>query len=104
MRVEGKYTSIGFQGDSLPGIYNYREISERVCTSGQPTKNQFTLIKDAGYRTVINLAPHDAENALEDESGALASLGLRYIHIPVDFANPTQADFDRFVMELQRFL
>jgi protein tyrosine phosphatase (PTP) superfamily phosphohydrolase (DUF442 family) len=26
----------------------------------------------------------------------MAALGLRYIHIPVDFANPTEADFSRF--------
>ena len=32
----------------------------------------------------------------EDEAGVAAGLGLEYIHIPVDFKNPTEGDFSRF--------
>jgi len=92
-----KYTPLKFSKNSLEGIYNYLPIGDSVATSGQPTKAQFQLIKEAGYQTVINLAPHDSDNALADERGLLNEIGLRYVHIPVDFKNPTDQDFQQFV-------
>jgi protein tyrosine phosphatase (PTP) superfamily phosphohydrolase (DUF442 family) len=55
------------------------------------------MIKTAGFNAVVNLAPHSAENALDNEAQIVADLGLEYIHIPVDFRNPTVDDFARFV-------
>lgn len=92
-----KYTRLKLSGDTLAGIYNAHRISERVCTSGQPTEMQFRAIRDAGYEAVINLAPHDAENALRDEASLVTALGLDYTHIPVDFSRPTEKDFQQFV-------
>ncbi len=87
---------VGNKSNSLEDIFNYLPISENFVTSGQPTEEQFSLIKDAGYKEVINLAPHGAENALPDEAGLLNTLGLAYVHIPVDFKNPTEQDFQNF--------
>ena len=84
----------------LRDIYNYRRIDERISTSGQPTVAQFDSIRDAGFTSVVNLAPAGAENALPDEAGVLRGLGLHYVHLPVDFARPTQADFRGFVEAL----
>ena len=81
----------------LQDIYNYRPIDERISTSGQPTEAQFGCIRDAGFTSVINLAPAGAENALPDEAAVLRDLGLHYVHLPVDFARPTQSDFRQFV-------
>lgn len=92
-----KYTRLKVSGDALDSIYNAHCISERVCTSGQPNERQFRAIRDAGYEAVINLAPHDAENALRDEAALVIALGLDYIHIPVDFSRPTEKDFQQFV-------
>lgn len=92
-----KYTRLKVSGDTLAGIYNAHRVSERVFTSGQPTEVQFHAIRDAGYEAVINLAPHDAENALPDEASLVTALGLDYIHIPVDFSRPTEKDFQQFV-------
>ena len=41
------------------------------------------------------------EKALPDEAATVSRLGMTYIHIPVDFQNPTDQDFDQFcaVME-----
>lgn len=92
-----KYTPLTVSQNTLAGIYNSHPISDRVGTSGQPTETQFRLIRDAGYKVVINLAPHDAENALPDEAGLVAALGMDYIHIPVDFSHPSNEDFECFV-------
>ena len=92
-----KWTGISLRANRPDAVYNYHAISDRVHTSGQPTEKQFAAIRDAGFRRVINLAPRGVENALLDEAGTLAALGLEYVHIPVDFRHPTDADFEQFV-------
>ncbi len=92
----GKYTPIEFSSDSLQDIFNYLEISESITTSGQPTEKQFALVKAAGFDNVINLAPHNVENSLANEAGVLSALGINYLHIPVDFGNPTVDNFSEF--------
>jgi protein tyrosine phosphatase (PTP) superfamily phosphohydrolase (DUF442 family) len=82
-------------------IYNFQELSKSIGTSGQPTIEQFTLISEAGYEVVINLALTDTDYALEDEAGVVQDLGMKYIHIPVIWENPTPADFEQFVGVMQ---
>ncbi|MEM1427935.1 MAG: protein tyrosine phosphatase family protein [Pseudomonadota bacterium] len=80
----------------LPGILNWRRLSPRVTTSGQPTEAQLAEIRDLGVTHVINLGPHDNKGALADEAGTVAALGMTYIYLPVDFENPTDRDFEDF--------
>jgi uncharacterized protein (TIGR01244 family) len=77
-------------------IYNWRRLDGRVTTSGQPTEAQLADLQALGVRTVINLGLHSHEKALPDEKAAVEALGMTYLHIPVDFRNPTEADFTRF--------
>ena len=77
-------------------IYNFRRLSPALTTSGQPDEAQFAALRDSGVETVINLALSTSPRALPDEAGTLATLGLRYIHIPVEFTAPTEADFEAF--------
>ncbi len=77
-------------------IYNWRRLDARVTTSGQPTEPQLAGLHDLGIRHVINLGLHSHEKALPDEAASLDRLGMTYIHIPVDFKNPTDQDFTRF--------
>ena len=81
---------------ALDQIFNYFKIDDRISTSGQPSESEFDLIKQAGFQTVVNLAPHGAENSLADEAGLLQRLTLEYVHIPVDFRNPAETDFSAF--------
>ena len=99
-----KHTPLKFSKDNIEGIYNYLPITDGLSTSGQPTEQQFEKIKEAGFKTVINLAPHQAENALANEAEVLRALDLNYIHIPVDFKMPTDADFAAFVSAIQPLL
>ena len=82
-------------------IYNWRRLDDRVTTSGQPTEQQLSDIQALGVRHIVNLGLHTHENALPDEAGSVSRLGMTYIHIPVDFQNPTAEDFAKFcsVME-----
>ena len=82
-------------------IYNWRRLDNRITTSGQPTEEQLADIHALGVRHIVNLGLHTHEKALPDEAASLSRLGMIYIHIPVDFQNPTADDFDQFcaVME-----
>jgi protein tyrosine phosphatase (PTP) superfamily phosphohydrolase (DUF442 family) len=81
----------------VTGVYNYRQVDDRLATSGQPTVGQLGRIGAAGYQTVINLALHDDPRySLPDEPGTVRSLGLEYVHIPVQFSAPTVADLHAF--------
>lgn len=96
-----KHLRLGSRREALADIYNYLQISDTLSTSGQPTEGQLETIRREGFTTVINLAPHSAENALRDEARVVSALGMRYVHIPVDFKHPAQADFERFAGTLQ---
>ena len=82
-------------------IYNWRRLDERVTTSGQPTEPQLADIHTLGVRHIVNLGLHSHEKALPDEAESVNRLSMTYIHIPVDFQNPTDQDFEKFcsVME-----
>jgi len=77
-------------------IANWRRLDARVTTSGQPTMAQLGDIASLGVRHIINLGLHTQAHALPGEAEAVARLGMNYIHIPVDFAVPTEADFTLF--------
>lgn len=92
-----KFTPLKLSKNTLEGIYNYLKVGGSFTTSGQPNEEQFAVIRDAGYKMVINLAPANVENSLSDEALLLSNLGLTYIHIPVNFKKPTSKDFQKFV-------
>ena len=97
-----KYTPLQLSGGELEDTYNQLRINERIATSGQPTEAQFYLIRDAGYATVINLAPQSVlENSLKTEAELLEELGMHYVYIPVNFKQPTEQDFAEFVTAMQ---
>ncbi|MEK4035546.1 protein tyrosine phosphatase family protein [Methylocystis sp. IM3] len=83
-------------------IHHWRRLDDRITTSGQPTEAELTNIAALGVRYVINLAPHSHEKALPDETATVAALGMSYIHIPVDFQNPTESDFAAFCVALEQ--
>jgi protein tyrosine phosphatase (PTP) superfamily phosphohydrolase (DUF442 family) len=78
------------------GILNWRRLDDRITTSGQPDEAGLAAIRDLGVVHVVNLALHTHPKALSDQAGSVAALGMKYTHIPVDFDNPTEDDFDRF--------
>jgi uncharacterized protein (TIGR01244 family) len=88
----------------VSGIRDYRKLSERIATAGQPTQEELAAVARAGYEVVINLDVSDSSYALEDEGRLVRSLGLEYVHIPVVWEQPTKADLERFfeIMEARQ--
>ena len=83
--------------DDPAGVLNWCRIDARTTTSGQPTTQQLAAIAATGVRHVINLGLHTHAHALPDERADVTRLGMVYIHLPVEFAAPTDADFAAFV-------
>jgi uncharacterized protein (TIGR01244 family) len=88
--------------DDPKSIYNWRRLDDRITTSGQPTEMQLADVCALGIRHVINLGLHTHEKALPDEAASVRRLGMTYIHIPVDFKNPTEEDFAKFCTVMER--
>lgn len=85
----------------LPHILNWRRLSRRITTSGQPSEAELAEIQSLGVSHIVNLGPHHNKGALCDEPGTVAGLGMRYVYIPVEFDRPTDADFDAFRRTLE---
>jgi protein tyrosine phosphatase (PTP) superfamily phosphohydrolase (DUF442 family) len=83
-------------------IYNFRAVTTRLWTAGQPTEKQLHHVREAGFDAVINLALPTSDNAIPNEGSVVTGLGMAYVHIPVDFKAPTAQDFRAFcgVMDL----
>ena len=81
----------------LDEIKNFVVVSDRLGTAGQPSEAQLRDVAAAGFDVVVNLGLLDPRYCLPDEAGTVASLGLAYHHIPVDFNAPQPDDLRRFV-------
>ena len=91
------------QSSNLKKIFNYYKVPDLFETSGQPNNKQLISIANGGYEAVINLAPNTTiEGRIINEEGILKSKKITYIHIPVDFNNPLDEDFNKFVAALEQ--
>lgn len=87
----------------ITDIYEYLAVDTTLSTSGQPTEAQLAAVAHAGFRVVINLALHnDPRYSLRDEPSLVKALGMEYIHIPVQFDAPTEADLLAFFAAMER--
>lgn len=88
--------------NEVSNIMNYREYSPQFSSSGQPTAEQLEAVSEAGFKRVIYLAFSDNHTAIEAEDRVVKKLGMDYVHIPVDFENPTLEDFEDFAAVINR--
>ncbi|PZD73973.1 hypothetical protein C1752_01659 [Acaryochloris thomasi RCC1774] len=87
----------------LNQIKNYVQLTPTIGTSGQPTADQFSVIADAGYQSIINLAMPDSDYAIATEGSIVTTLGMAYIHIPVPFEQPTAQHLKIFIQVMDAF-
>lgn len=80
---------------------NVVEITPRLVTSGQPAADMLGKLKAEGFEAVIYLAPPTVMDAVKDEALIVARQGITFINIPVNFGNPTEADFQQFAAILK---
>jgi uncharacterized protein (TIGR01244 family) len=83
------------QPADLSHIRAFREIDDRLATSGQIAYDDIAAIKAAGYEVVINLATADKDRNGE-EGFRVVEQGMSYVHIPVSWEAPAQRDLALF--------
>lgn len=89
-------TAANAQLRNVEGIGNYFEVTPKLSVSGQPTAAQLERFKALGIQAVIYIAPPQVGTTVKDEPLLLGRQGLLYANVPVDFGNPTRADFEAF--------
>ena len=83
-------------------IDTWLRIDDTTTTSAQPSEADLAAIAALGVRHVVNLGLHTHRKALPDEAGTVEALSMSYVHMPVDFQNPTEADVQAFYNVMQR--
>ncbi|GAA0780695.1 MULTISPECIES: protein tyrosine phosphatase family protein [Pseudomonadati] len=87
--------------DKLQQIKAVKFNNNQVITAGLPTIEEFSLLQQAGVKTVINLIPHNNPNALKNEQQIVTDLGMQYHNISVDWQQPTLENVDQFFALMQ---
>ncbi|MBB6521412.1 protein tyrosine phosphatase family protein [Pseudoteredinibacter isoporae] len=77
-------------------IFNFYSVTDRIASSGQPSKEEFQVIAEGEYELVINLAMPNHEKSISEEGCIVTSLGMSYIHIPVPFDSPNEDHYREF--------
>ena len=85
----------------MKDIFNYLFLNEKLSSSGMPTSEQLRDIAAAGKQVVINLATEKSEGAILNEAELVTALGMKYIHIPVEWSNPTKKDLGDFFAAME---
>lgn len=81
---------------SIEEIKNYCKVNDLLSLGGQPTEEQLKALSRDGFKVVLNLATINPRYSLPNEAASARALGMIYYHVPVEWGNPTQDDFEAF--------
>ena len=78
-------------------LLNFHQITPRIGAAGHPKAEDFASIAAEGYEVVINLAVHDADDAIAEEGSLVSKAGMNYFHLPVPWEAPTADHLKTFI-------
>jgi uncharacterized protein (TIGR01244 family) len=78
----GQDTSVTKVEGYEPGVPNLMQARSGIYTSGQPTVEGLTQLRALNIKTIVNVRPHE-ETGARDESTETASMGMKYVNIPL---------------------
>src|ERR671919_276810 len=83
---------------TLPGAMNVTRVDATVACGGATSVEAFPELKNLGFTSIVNLRRESEPGAdIPGAKTAAATAGLRYIHIPVDAANPSGEAAETFL-------
>ena len=89
---------------ALAEITNFRQYSSNFASAGQPTREQFQVLKDSGFERIVYIAfTNSGNNAIPEEDTIVKELGMEYLQIPVDFQTPLPSEFYVFADAMTRY-
>ena len=86
---------------SIDEIRNFVQLTPQIGTAGQPQTEQFGIIADSGFSSVINIAMPDHPESIDNEGKIVTSLGMNYFHLPVPFDAPRAGHVKQFCQLLE---
>ena len=78
-------------------LYNFLPLTDKLTSSGMPTRDQIAEIAQAEVEVVLNLALPTSEKAIPDEKALVEELQMEYIGIPVEWDHPTRENLKEFM-------
>lgn len=78
-------------------------ISKGLVTAGQPTAESLSGLSRLGFQAVIYLAPPTVPDAVANEPDLVRNQGMDFVNIPIQWNNPTEANFHSFTEAMERF-
>jgi protein tyrosine phosphatase (PTP) superfamily phosphohydrolase (DUF442 family) len=73
-------------------VMNYHRINDRLVTGGRLLEGGSAALKIEGVTVVINLL----DDPPKEEQQQFLESGIKWTNIPIEWLNPTAANFDRF--------
>jgi uncharacterized protein (TIGR01244 family) len=86
------------QQSELPEVRNFTRVDATIACAGQPSPNAMASIKEAGFKSIVNLraASEDGAN-VEAETKAAEAAGIKYFWLPFVTASPDASKVDEFL-------
>ena len=83
---------------TMPGVRNMTQVTPTVACAGATDASAIAEIAQRGFKTIISLrlASEEGANVSEAQTAAAAA-GIRYVHIPYNVSQPTDAVVDQFL-------
>ncbi|KAB2919297.1 MAG: TIGR01244 family phosphatase [Hyphomicrobiaceae bacterium] len=81
-----------------------RRLSEGVAVGRSATREEIAILAGGGFRSLINNRPDgekDSPMTSAEAEAVASSLGLAYMHIPVEGRNPLEKDVRAFAQALK---
>jgi uncharacterized protein (TIGR01244 family) len=86
------------QKETIDGIRNYTKVDATIGCAGATDPKAMVVLKEYGYKAVLNLREASEEGAQIPESKAAAeAAGLTFIHVPFKGSAPDDAVADEFL-------
>jgi uncharacterized protein (TIGR01244 family) len=84
--------------DAVAGVRNFTKVDSTIACGGAVTLEAFEALKQAGYKSVVNLrGASEQGNDVEAAKKAAEAAGLRYFHLPFVPPTPDMAMLDEFL-------
>lgn len=86
------------QKETIDGIRNYTRVDATIGCAGATDPKAMAVLKERGYKAVLNLREESEDGAQIPESKAAAeAAGLTFIHVPFKGSAPDDAVADEFL-------
>jgi uncharacterized protein (TIGR01244 family) len=84
--------------DAVAGVRSYTKVDATIACGGALSPEAFAALKQAGYKSIVNLRAESEPGAnVAEEQKAAEAEGIRYFHLPFSNATPDAAQLDEFL-------